>query len=98
MLRPRSGTLVTEQVFQAASLLLNGAVIPLPWVNTVPTRHADRNSLGVETTVDACDVGFFSSTFQMNDLAIANPEGFGDQMFLELGKGFVEIFQSVEVT
>lgn len=48
-------------------------------------------ALGVDTTVDSCDIGFFRGTFEMADLAVANPEGFGEGRFLELGRGFVEV-------
>lgn len=48
-------------------------------------------ALGVATTVESCDVGFFSGTFSMQDLAVANPQGFGSEKFLELGEGSVEV-------
>lgn len=52
---------------------------------------AGSEALGVETTVGGCNVGFFSSTFSMDDLVIANPKGFGPKSFLEMGTGSVEV-------
>lgn len=49
------------------------------------------SALGVETTVEECDVGFFSGTFAMKDLNIANPEGYDDASFLTLGDASVEV-------
>lgn len=49
------------------------------------------DALGVPTTVESCDVGFFSTSFGLENLDIANPEGFGDDEFLHLGRGKVEV-------
>lgn len=48
-------------------------------------------ALGVATTVEECDVGFFSGSFAMKGLDIANPEGYDDLSFLTLGDASVEV-------
>ena len=49
------------------------------------------DALGVETTVEECDVGFLSGRFVMKGLDIANPKGFDDRSFLTLGDASVEV-------
>jgi hypothetical protein len=49
-------------------------------------------ALGVQTTLGSADVGVFSGDFRMNDLHVANPEGFDtNKPFLQLGEGYVAV-------
>jgi hypothetical protein len=49
-------------------------------------------ALGVQTTLGSADVGVFSGDFRMNDLHVANPEGFdAAKQFLHLGDGYVAV-------
>ena len=44
-------------------------------------------ALGVETTVGGCNVGFFSGTFSLEDLAIANHQSNNISILLNIGNG-----------
>ncbi len=54
-------------------------------------EKAGSKALGVATTADDVDVGFFSGTVSLDDLAVANPEGYPATNFFELGNGAVEV-------
>ncbi|MAG54764.1 MAG: hypothetical protein CMJ83_00580 [Planctomycetes bacterium] len=48
-------------------------------------------ALGVETTVDSASIGFLSGTFALENLSVANPDGFGNEPFMALADGSVEV-------
>lgn len=48
-------------------------------------------ALGVDTAVDGVDIAFLGGTFTLDGLAVANPEGYGDGRFLELGQGSLDV-------
>ncbi len=48
-------------------------------------------ALGVATTVGSCHVGLLRGTFKLEELQVANPEGFGTDPFLTLRKGGVSV-------
>ena len=48
-------------------------------------------ALGVKTTVDKADVGVLGGRFSMAGLDVANPEGFEQDHFLQLGVGAVAV-------
>ena len=50
-----------------------------------------EKALGVTTTVEGCDVRVFSGTFGLDELRIANPQGFKEEDFLSLGAAEVDV-------
>ena len=48
-------------------------------------------ALGVDTTLEKARLGFFDQSFSLDGLEVANPPGFGDERFLQLGRGAVEV-------
>ena len=52
---------------------------------------AATEALGVRTTVGSCHVGLLRGTFKLEELRVANPEGFGSDPFLTLKEGGVAV-------
>jgi len=57
----------------------------------VAIQRGGTYALGVNTTLASADIGVMSGTFSMNDLNVANPEGFDSPHFLALGDGNVRV-------
>ena len=51
-------------------------------------------ALGVATTVKGLDIGLLGGTATLKGLRVANPKGFGEGAFLELGEGSVAVSAS----
>ncbi len=57
----------------------------------VAIQRGGNHALGVNTTLASADIGVFSGTFSMDDLTVANPEGFDTPHFLALDGGGVSV-------
>lgn len=71
-------------------LFLIVVVIPILSIDTIAKTAIVKGSeyaLGVEVTLGSADVGLISGEFAMQDLKIANPDGFQSPHFLHLENG-----------
>lgn len=75
-------------------LLLILVVVPILYIDTIAKTAIESGSeyaLGVEVTLGSADVGLISGEFAMQDLKIANPDGFQSPHFLHLKNGNTQI-------
>ncbi len=70
---------------------VGGLVFYIDSAAKVAVEQGATYALGVETTLASADVGLTSGTFDMQTLAIANPEGFDDPSFMEMADGGVAV-------
>lgn len=74
-------------------LLVVGGVLVLEFSNGAAKQIVTRGvsyGVGVPVTAGDADIGLFGGTFEVSDLAIANPEGYGDDPFFALGSGAIK--------
>lgn len=75
-------------------LFLIVVVIPILSIDTIAKKAIEKGSeyaLGVEVTLGSADVGLISGKFAMQDLKIANPDGFQSPHFLHLENGNTQV-------
>ncbi len=75
-------------------LLVVVAVAALLWIDHIAKAGVETGAtyaLGVNTTVDSVDVGVLTGGVEMDALNVANPQGYGSDHFLRLGKGKVAV-------
>jgi putative FmdB family regulatory protein len=69
----------------ALVVLVVGAMISIDAIARVGVQVVGSKVLGVATTVDAVRLGLLSSHSSVRGLRVANPQGYTDPLFLELG-------------
>ena len=75
-------------------LLVVVVVAVVLWIDHIAKAGVETGAtyaLGVNTTVDSVDVGVLTGGVQMDALNVANPQGYGSDHFLRLGKGKVAV-------
>lgn len=89
--------LVKKLLFVAVGLvviLVIGAFAALYYINDLVKLGVEKGgtmALGTQTTLGSADIGILSGKAALNDLAVANPQGFKAPQFMSLGKGAVEV-------
>ncbi|WP_432798429.1 hypothetical protein [Poriferisphaera sp. WC338] len=72
------------------AIIILVVVIALIYVDTIAksaVEYAATTATGCKTTLRDISVGVFSGTVTLDDLEMANPEGWGDLYFFKLGHG-----------
>ncbi len=75
-------------------LVVIGGVALFSYVDKIAKAGIEKGgtyALGVPTTLGSADVGIFGGTFAMNDLKVANVQGFPGPHFFSLGDGSVAV-------
>lgn len=72
-------------------LVLVGAVLFAGKLVKKAIEDGGTYALGVPTTVDDVQLGFFSGEFGLSGLTVANPEGFERESFMSLDQAAVEL-------
>lgn len=72
-------------------LALVGLYVMLDTIATNAVAKAGTHATGVETTVDSVHIGVFAGEVTIDDLKIANPEGFPSDRFMSLGEGELNV-------
>lgn len=72
-------------------LALVGLYVMLDTIATNAVAKAGTHATGVETTVDSVHIGVFSGEVSLDNLTVANPEGFASDRFMSLGEGEIAV-------
>lgn len=68
-----------------------GAVMYIDSIAKTAVEKGGTYALGVPTKLGSADVGILSGGFEMNSLAVANPEGYKSASFLTMGNGGLKV-------
>ena len=77
-----------------AVLLVLVVVLGVVFIDKVVRLSVEKGgtyALGVETTLEEADFGLFSGQLDLAGLAVANPEGFQHEYFLEMGSASCKV-------
>lgn len=86
--------LVLRIVGILAIVLVLAVVVALVFVDQLTAsgiRKASTYATGTEVTLESADLGITSGTLTLDQLVIANPEGFDTDHFLSLGRGDMDV-------
>ena len=77
-----------------AAVLLIIVIALVVFINAIAKTAIQEGAtyaLGVSTKVEGVDLSFLGGSAEIKGLKIANPEGFGDGNFLDLGRAYVSL-------
>lgn len=74
-----------------AAILVGVATFYLDTIAKKAIEFGGREALGVATTVDELNISILDGSTSLSGFAIANPSGFGDNLFMVLKQGKVNI-------